>query len=153
MVGKSLWAPFMANLAIGLLVLPVAATSDAAEPVTDSWRIVNYWSEWCAPCRVEIPVFNELSKELASSDVIIVGVNFDEDPLPITLDIAQELGIEFPTLTVEEVMQLGLRPPDVLPTTYILSSSNEIVAKLIGQQTKQDIVDALSAQGYSAWGK
>ncbi len=149
MVGKFLWAPFMANLVIGLLVLVAASNSDAADTETNSWRVVNYWSQWCAPCRVEIPMFNELSKELAHSEVVIVGVNFDEDPQPVTLDIAQELGIEFPTLTVEEVLQLELRPPDVLPTTYILSSSNEIVAKLIGQQTRQDIVEALSAQGYS----
>ena len=24
------------------------------------WLIVNYWAEWCAPCRTEIPELNEL---------------------------------------------------------------------------------------------
>jgi hypothetical protein len=37
--------------------------------------------------------------------------------------------------------------PDVLPTTYLLSPSNKVVAKLIGQQSEQDILDALSLQG------
>ena len=24
--------------------------------------VVNYWSEWCAPCRIEIPMLNILSR-------------------------------------------------------------------------------------------
>ena len=102
-----------------------------AETEEANWRIVNYWSEWCAPCRIEIPMFNELSEQLSSSNVRIVGVNFDEDPREVTLDIADELGIEFPTLTLEQVEELDLRPPDIMPTTYILSPTNEVAAKLI----------------------
>lgn len=122
----------------------------AAEPEQSHWRIVNYWSEWCAPCRVEIPIFNELSEELLPHGVIINGVNFDEDPRPVTLAIAEDMGIGFPILTMEEVEQLGLRPPDVLPTTYILSPSNQVVAKLIGQQSKQDILEQLVSLGLSS---
>ena len=50
----------------------------AAETNDGNWRIVNYWSEWCAPCRVEIPIFNELSVRLAKSNVMVVGVNFED---------------------------------------------------------------------------
>ena len=119
----------------------------AAETNDGNWRIVNYWSEWCAPCRVEIPMFNELSVRLANSQVIIVGVNFDEDPRELTLEIADEMGIEFTVLSQETVDLLGMKPPDVLPTTYLLSPSNEVMAKLIGMQSEQDILDALSLQG------
>jgi thiol-disulfide isomerase/thioredoxin len=116
----------------------------AAETDEGNWRIVNYWSEWCAPCRVEIPMFNELSARLANSNVIIVGVNFDEDPRELTLEIADEMGIEFTVLSQETVDLLGMKPPDVLPTTYLLSPSNEVMAKLIGMQSEQDILEALS---------
>lgn len=112
-----------------------------------NWRIVNYWSEWCAPCRIEIPMFNALFNDLKASNVSIVGINFDEDPRDITLDIAEELGVEFPTLTIEEVEELALRPPDVMPTTYLLSPTNEVVAKLIGMQSREDILNQLAALG------
>ncbi|SVC10369.1 uncharacterized protein METZ01_LOCUS263223 [marine metagenome] len=118
-----------------------------AETEEANWRIVNYWSEWCAPCRIEIPMFNELSEQLSSSNVRIVGVNFDEDPREVTLDIADELGIEFPTLTLEQVEELALRPPDIMPTTYILSPTNEVAAKLIGMQSKADILGQLMQLG------
>ncbi|MEC7767001.1 MAG: TlpA disulfide reductase family protein [Pseudomonadota bacterium] len=118
-----------------------------AETEEANWWIVNYWSEWCAPCRIEIPMFNELSEQLSSSNVRIVGVNFDEDPREVTLDIADELGIEFPTLTLEQVEELDLRPPDIMPTTYILSPTNEVAAKLIGMQSKADILGQLMQLG------
>jgi thiol-disulfide isomerase/thioredoxin len=123
------------------------APLSVAETDNGKWRIVNYWSEWCAPCRVEIPMFNELSARLAKSSVMIVGVNFDEDTREVTLEIADEMGIEFTVLSQQEVDLLGLRPPDVLPTTYLLSPTNEVMAKLIGMQTEQNILEALALQG------
>lgn len=134
-----------------MLVLIFAGMAPFLQPLSaadnESWRIVNYWSEWCAPCRVEIPMFNELSARLANSSVIIVGVNFDEDPRDVTLEIADEMGIEFQVLSQQEVDLLGMKPPDVLPTTYLLSPANEVMAKLIGMQSEQDIINALTLQG------
>ena len=77
----------------------------------------------------------------------VVGVNFDEDPMELTLEIARDMGIEFTVLSQEEVDLLALKLPDVLPTTYLLSPSNKVVAKLIGQQSEQNILDALTHQG------
>lgn len=128
------------------LFLPFSATK-AIETDEQAWRIVNYWSEWCAPCRVEIPMFNSLQERLKAGNIRIVGINFDDDPLEVTLEIAKEMGIEFPVLSQEEVERLGLRPPDVLPTTYILSPSGKVAAKLIGMQSEEDILKELASQG------
>jgi len=125
--------------------LPAFSADDA--PGAGKWRVVNYWSEWCAPCRTEIPMLNALNLELAAEGIAVVGVNFDEDPRALTLEIAEELEIEFPVLTNEEVVRLGLRPPDVLPTTYLLSPAGEAVAKLIGMQTDAEIREQLVIKG------
>ena len=129
---------------IFLLVLLSVSIGNAEE---GNWRIVNYWSEWCAPCRIEIPMFNSLSEELADKNISIVGVNFDEDPREITLEIAEELGVSFPTLTMAQVEELALRPPDVMPTTYILTPENEVLTKLIAMQKKEDILKELVKLG------
>ncbi len=113
----------------------------------EKWRIVNYWSEWCAPCRREIPMLNQLSRELQATNVAIVGVNFDEDPREKSLVIASGMGIEFPTLTIENVLAMQLALPDVLPTTYILSPENHVLAKLIGEQTKESLLAKLTSLG------
>ncbi|MBM89056.1 MAG: peroxiredoxin [Gammaproteobacteria bacterium] len=129
---------------IFLLALLPVSIGNAEE---GKWRIVNYWSEWCAPCRVEIPMFNSLSEELADKNISIVGVNFDEDPRGITLEIAEELGVIFPPLTMAQVEELALRPPDVMPTTYILTPENKVATKLIGMQKKEDILEELVKLG------
>ena len=143
-----------AIIAIGLLGLGVALTATVLQkppPMQQlqqsgaKWRIVNYWSEWCAPCRREIPMLNELNETLLTTNVTIVGVNFDEDPREKTLTIAEGMGIEFPTLTTDMVADLQLRAPDVLPTTYILSPDNEVVAKMIGEQTKESLQTQLAS--------
>jgi thiol-disulfide isomerase/thioredoxin len=128
---------------LALLLVLLSEGLYGADAKQEEWKIINYWSEWCVPCREEIPMLNELRKQLSSSNVIVLGVNFDEDPRETTLEIAAAMGIEFPVLTFKQIAQLNLRAPDVLPTTYVLSPTNEVMAKLIGQQTQQDLIGKL----------
>lgn len=141
-----MWSPvqFLRFFSVVIFLMPVSAMAWDGGAETPGWRVVNYWSEWCGPCRKEIPMLNALSQELASDNVRIVGVNFDDDSRQVTLKIAEALGIEFPTLTKEEVDELSLRAPDVMPTTYILTPDNKVVAKLIGLQSREQMVAQLS---------
>jgi len=121
------------------------AQSPHTQEAEKKWKIVNFWSEWCAPCRREIPILNALNETIAFTDVILVGINFDEDPRQETLAIAETMGINFPTLSAEAISELQLGAPDVLPTTYILSPDNAVVAKMIGEQTEESLLAQLTA--------
>jgi thioredoxin 1 len=41
--------------------------------------LVDFWAEWCGPCKQLSPVVDELAKDLAGK-VKIVKVNIDESP-------------------------------------------------------------------------
>jgi thioredoxin 1 len=41
--------------------------------------LVDFWAEWCGPCRQLSPILDDLSTELAER-VTIVKINIDENP-------------------------------------------------------------------------
>ena len=131
-------------LSVALALTSFQTIAEQDKPDSQRWMVVNYWSITCAPCRIEIPELNLLSKELNAVDIGLVGINFDEDDRDKTLMLAERMGIEFPTLHQEQVDSLSVSPPNVLPTTLILSPDGTEKARLIGAQTRESIKLELS---------
>lgn len=82
--------------------------------------VVDFWAEWCGPCRAITPIIEELSKEY-DGKATIGKVNVDENP--------------------EVSMKYNIRS---IPTILILKNG-EVVEKQVGITTKQKLVDKIES--------
>src|ERR1700751_209713 len=72
--------------------------------------VVDFWAEWCGPCRMIAPALEEISKSL-NGKVKIVKLNVDENPGP-----AAKFGImSIPTLMLFKDGQLASRQVGAAP--------------------------------------
>jgi thioredoxin 1 len=91
-------------------------TSSFQADVLDSARpvLVDFWAEWCGPCRMVSPILDEISVEYADK-ISIVKVNVDNEPA-----LAEKYGITgIPALQVFKAGELvksmvGAKPKAVL---------------------------------------
>ena len=80
---------------------------------SDKKVLLDFWAPWCAPCRMVVPMVEEIAKE--RPDIKVGKINVDENP-----ELASQFGImSIPTLVVIEngniVNQaMGARPKDAI---------------------------------------
>jgi len=81
--------------------------------------LVDFWAEWCGPCRAIAPVLDELSSELEGK-VKIVKLNVDENP-----GIAAQYGVRsIPTMILFKAgeaadMKIGAGTPKAGLTKWL----------------------------------
>ena len=87
---------------------------------SDKLTVVDFWAEWCGPCRAIGPVIDELSKEY-DGKVNVGKVNVDENP-----QISMNYGITS------------------IPAILFIKGG-QVVDKLVGAQPKSNFVKKIEA--------
>jgi thioredoxin 1 len=72
--------------------------------------LVDFWAEWCGPCKQIAPALEELAKEL-HNQITIVKINIDENP-----HVPQKYGVRgIPTMMIFSQGQVAATKVGALP--------------------------------------
>lgn len=81
--------------------------------------LVDFWAEWCGPCKMIAPVLDELADELG--DTAKIG--------KVNIDDSQDLAAEY-----------GIR---AIPTLLVFKGG-EVAEQIVGLRSKKDLKESLT---------
>jgi len=82
-----------------------------AQSIASGVSLVDFWAPWCGPCKMQLPIVEELSSELEGT-AVIGKINVDDEP---------ELASQFGVMSIP---------------TLILFKDGQPVDKMVGLQSK-----------------
>jgi thiol-disulfide isomerase/thioredoxin len=102
--------------------------------------VVNLWATWCAPCRKELPAFQEVSED--RPDVRFIGVDIAEDAAKAR-DYLDELGVTFEQYLDDRGELTDALGTAALPVTLVIGTDGAVTSRHVGPMTVDDLGRAL----------
>ncbi len=87
---------------------------------TDKLIVIDFWAEWCGPCRMVAPIIHELSEEYA--DKVIFG--------KVDVDSENELAMKFAIRNIP---------------TIIFMKNNKTIDKIVGALPKSKFIEKINS--------
>jgi len=90
------------------------------EATASGVALVDFWAEWCGPCKMLGPIIDEVAKEVGDKALVA----------KVDVDKAQQLAVKF-----------GVRS---IPAIFILKDGT-VVDQFVGPRDKTTLVNAINA--------
>lgn len=105
--------------------------------VKEKYILINFFASWCAPCKVEHPLFFEIKKRY--KNVYLLGIDH-KDKKKDVLKYLNTSGNPYDYIGVDKKGLIGLEYGVFgLPETFIINPAGKIIYKYLGPLTKKII--------------
>jgi thiol-disulfide isomerase/thioredoxin len=107
-------------------------------------RLIDFWATWCAPCREEIPMLNELQAEYGERGFRVLAIADPEDDLDAVREFVEQHGVEYLNLIGTEAVTEAYEVPG-LPTAFLVDREGRIVDSFFGAKPRRVLVKKIEA--------
>lgn len=106
--------------------------------------IINFWATWCAPCRDEMPEFQEIIEVYASEELQLLALNREESSEQVAEffeELSAEEGMEFtfPSLLDSRSDVASLYGVFNMPTTFFVDANGMVTAVHFGELNRDQL--------------
>ncbi len=109
---------------------------DGPELRSDSLRgkvvLVNFWATWCTPCRVEMPLLEQMYARHRDAGLVIVGLAVDRVSTDAVRRFVSERGVSYPIAHVDADAEHTFGGVHGYPTSFLLDRTGRIRHTVIG---------------------
>lgn len=143
-----------------LLAVAGCASRDASIPLAAGFKVedyqgkvllLNFWTTWCPPCRVELPDLVRIHRDFASEKVAVVGISIDDRGTPeqIQTQLRQALAryqIDYPVF-FDSKMELyqAFGRFQAIPTTFLIDQRGQVREVYTGARSYADFAQGIQS--------
>lgn len=87
--------------------------------------MINFWASWCAPCREEMPLLEEIYDRYKDTGFTLFGINVEQNP-EAAHKFLEDVGVSFPILFDTESQVSRDYHVNAMPTTVMVDRDGEV---------------------------
>jgi thiol-disulfide isomerase/thioredoxin len=105
-------------------------------------RLIDFWATWCAPCREEVPMLNQLHADYGPQGLLILAITDEETE--VVRDFVEEYGVEYLNVIASEEVTEAYNVPG-LPAAYLIDAEGRVVKTFLGPKPRRVLVEQIEA--------
>ncbi len=87
--------------------------------------LLDFWASWCPPCLKSLPKYNDLRREIGTTDFEIVAVNVDENT-DDAKKFLQKHPVSYPVAKDPKGILPGVFGVKAMPTSYLIDKNGVV---------------------------
>jgi thiol-disulfide isomerase/thioredoxin len=101
--------------------------------------VVNFWATWCAPCKLEMPWFEEFRQKYQAQGFEILGIAEDDAGKDEIAKTAKKVAVTYPILLTDGKVAPAYGGVDMLPTSFYIDRKGLVTTETIGLASKDEV--------------